>query len=146
MKKLLRVFALFVTVAAMASLTSCSKDKKDMIIGTWQFEKASVSINVDDPEIQAFFDEFFSEEEVNEEMKGMKVEFKADNTFVTYDADGEMEETSTWTLDGDQLTIDGDSMTVKSLTKSTLILESNESYEEEGVSAKIAMTLEFKRF
>lgn len=144
MKKLLRVFAMFVAVASMTAFTSCSKDKKDLIIGTWQFEKASVSINVDDPEIQAFLDEFFSEEVVNEEMKGMKIEFKADNTCVSYDADGEA--TSTWTLDGDKLTIDGDSMTVKSLTKSTLILESNESFEEEGISAKIATTLEFKRF
>lgn len=151
MKKVLRVFALFITIATMASLTSCTKDNSVKIIGKWTFENVSGIITVSDPTYQAWLDAMMEEEieEMQEEMRGMTMEFKSDNTVVMTSIDHETNqshtETSQYSVEGDQITIDGDAMTIKTLTGSSLILEVSDSFTEEGVTFTVVETVEFKR-
>ena len=151
MKKVLRVFALFVAVFAMASLTSCKKDNADLIIGKWQFDKATITVTVDDPTYQEFLDAFFGDfnEEMNEEMKGATLEFKSDNTLIATSIDSETHETETdtysYTVEGDKLSFDGEVMTITTLTKKSLVLEMSDTFDEDGISGKVVEILEFKR-
>ena len=145
MKKILKVLVLFVAVASMATMTSCKKDNAAQIVGKWQFEKATVSVSVDDPELQQMINEYISwmEMEVNEENHDLTIEFKSDKTCIA-SSEG-ISEAGTWSIDGDRITIDGDSMTIKELTNKKLVLEETESFDEEGAEGSMKVSLEFKR-
>ena len=155
MKKVFRLLTLFVVFGSMAALTSCGKDNQSQIIGKWQYEKASISASLSDPQIQEMVNAFIAlqEEELNEELKSGMIEFKSDNTFVSY-YNGEAEVTGTYSFENNKLIMvdpneEGDlaneEFTVKTLTGSQMILESVELYDNEGVTGTITTTIEFKR-
>jgi hypothetical protein len=148
MKKVFRILTLFVAIASMAAITSCSKDKASLIVGKWQYEKATIDLSIDDPEMQEYFDQIVAEEEnaMNEAMKDEVIEFKADNTYMTYYKD-EPEEPGQYSIDGDKLIMDDETFTIKSLTKSKLVLEIVETFteEEDDFNGTISSTLELKR-
>ncbi len=145
MKKILNVLVLFVAIASMATMTSCKKDNAAQIVGKWQFEKATVSVSVDDPELQATIDEYVNwmEMELNEENGNLTIEFKSDKTCIAT-SEG-LSETGTWSIDGNKLTMEGETMTIKELTNKKLILEQAESFAEDGVEGNVNISLEFKR-
>lgn len=151
MKKVLRVLSLFVMVGALASLTSCKKDNADTIIGKWAFDKITMSVETDDPEIEALMNEYIDYyiAETNDEMQGMTYEFKEDGTCTIYypafDDEEEYEYTTTYSVDGDKLTMEDETITIKTLNKNQLIFEEVEEDEEDGISYKLTMTVEFKR-
>ena len=146
MKKAFGIITMFVAIASMAFITSCTKDKEDLIVGKWKFEKANMTVTADDPEIQALIDQYlvFEIQELNEEMKSTQVEFKADGTYVATDEEGS-NDSGTWEIKGDFITFDGETWTINTLTKSTLILESSEIYDDEDIAGTWTMTLEFKK-
>jgi len=148
MKKAFKILTLFVAIASMACVTSCTKDKEDLIVGKWKFYKADVSITLDDPEMQAIMDQYLAVEveELNAEMQNDQLEFRGDHTCVNIDEDGESEP-GTWSINGDQLTVDGELITIKSLTKKSLVLEMVEAYEDEEdeMTGTWVFTIEYKR-
>lgn len=148
MKKAFKILTLFVAIASMACVTSCTKDKEDLIVGKWVFDNATVSVTLDDPEMQAIFDQYLAVEmeELNADMQGDQLEFRGDHTCISIDEDGESEP-DTWSINGDQLTVAGEVMTIKSLTKKSLVLEMVEDIddEEDEMSGTWVFTLEYKR-
>lgn len=148
MKKAFKILTLFVAIASMACVTSCTKDKEDLIVGKWVFDNATVSVTLDDPEMQAIFDQYLAVEmeELNADMQGDQLEFRGDHTCISIDEGGESEP-DTWSINGDQLTVAGEVMTIKSLTKKSLVLEMVEDIddEEDEMSGTWVFTLEYKR-
>ena len=153
MKRLIKLLVLFVAVGSMAAMTSCTKDKESSIVGKWQYVNATVDINIDDPELQQMLDWFIQaiQQNLDEENNGLILEFKSDNTVVsTYTYDGETTtETDQYSVNGDKLTVGTgeltEEMTIETLTSSKLVITSNESYDEDGISFTAKVTMEFKR-
>ena len=104
MKKVFRLLTLFVVVGSMAALTSCGKDKQSQIVGKWQFENASISVSLSDPQIEELVNNYitYQEELLNDELKSGTIEFKSDNTFTSY-YEGEVESTGTYTVENNKL-------------------------------------------
>lgn len=106
MKKALKVLSLFVMVASMALISSCSKEKS--IVGKWKFSSATVEISNVDPEIQEYLSDYLTaiQNGVNADFKDMVWEFKSDNTMT---ASGEMigtdSEKITYSLNNNKLTL-----------------------------------------
>lgn len=148
MKKVFRILTLFVAIASMTAITSCSKDKASLIVGKWQYEKGTISLSIDDPEMQEYFNQFLAEEEneLNEAMKDAIIEFKADNTYISYFKDEPTGEPGQYSIDGDKLTMDGEVINIKSLTRSKLIWEVVETFteEEDDFNGSVVSTVEFK--
>lgn len=152
MKKAFKVLAMFVMVASMAVLSSCSKE--DNIVGKWQFQTMTLSTDNSDPEIQQMFDAEVAF--INIFLKDMVWEFKSDNTLVASGLDEDLEmfsESATYSIDGSKLTIidaefpdEPEVYDIVTLNGSKLVLSQN--YEEEideGVIVQVKGTLEFKR-
>ena len=129
--------AMLLFVVSMTTLTSCKKEKAQLIVGKWECVTAN-----------------FTDEGVTESvpyLKGMTWEFKADGKVVADvpidDPDVEIiEADATYVVSGDVLTIksvesDGDIDTekylIKELTKSKLVLEERDNDE--------VLVLEFKK-
>ena len=135
MKKALKVMAMVLFVVSMTTLTSCKKEKENLIIGKWECTTAT-----------------YTEAGVTQSipwLNGMVWEFKANGTIISNGIDvddEEIEATATYVVSGDALTITGvdedgdiDSETylIKELTKSKLVLEER---DEDDV-----LVLEFKK-
>ena len=119
MKKLYSILTLFVVLASMASLTSCSKDNSGSIIGTWKC--TSVVITYDDGEVFDATGWIWNDD----------IEFKADGTFYMED---EFEGNYTYT--GNTLVLysgteDAESWTVKKLNGSVMEMEAREIDDED---------------
>ncbi|MBR6878455.1 MAG: lipocalin family protein [Bacteroidales bacterium] len=119
MKKAFSILTLFVVIASMASLTSCTKDNESGIVGTWKC--TSAVITYDDGEVFDATGFIFNDD----------VEFKADGTFYMED-----EYEGDYTVSGSTLvlyagTADEEVYTIKKLTGSALELEAREIDEED---------------
>jgi len=138
MKKTLKVMAMVLFVVSMVSLTSCKKEKANLIVGKWECTSASYT--------QAGITQSIPW------LNGMVWEFKANGTLIGSIPDDLVESdddaaSATYVVSGDVLTVsyvdedDGDiereSYAIKELTETKLVLEET----EDGVTA----TLEFKK-
>lgn len=152
MKKAFKVLAMFVMVASMAVLSSCSKE--DNIVGKWQFESMTMSGENIDPETQQLFDAEVAL--MNVFLKDMVWEFKSDNTLVASGLDEDFDMftgTATYSIDGKKLSIvdaefpdEPEVYDIVTLNGSKLVLSTSiEEEDEEGEIVKLTGTLEFKR-
>lgn len=151
MKTVFRVLALFVMVASMSLMTSCSKEKT--IVGKWKCDNAMVTIPgmEDIPEVQEILEYF--QEEMAEEYKGMVWEFRSDNTLVLSgegvdESDFEDVELR-YTVNDNKLTITAHSededveddvtvFNIQTLTNEKLELDMSET--EEGVTVNLSLS------
>lgn len=146
MKKALKVLAMFLVVASMAALSSCSK--KDSIVGKWQYVSATIETTSDIPEVQEAIQTY--EAMMDLVFADMVWEFKEDGTLVvtgTYVDDEIDDERVTYTVNGDKLTISGgefesETIDIETLTSKKLVLSMTEEDEDFGDIKEI---LEFKR-
>lgn len=130
MKKVLSILTMFVVIASMTALTSCSKEKN--IIGKWAF--SSVSLDYDGPnasEWNAIVAELEAEE--NEDMKGQTWEFT--ETKLTVAQDG-YTMTVDYVIDGDELVISlaGEELSrydIDKLTSRKMVLSMSETDGDE---------------
>ena len=150
MKKSLKTLAAVVLAALTLSLTGCTKDPADLIIGTWQ----------------AYFSEYTSTwgsqsytGTDNYENETSQVTYKNDGTFVTtttYTENGSTRthtENGTYVVNDKTLTMtftdEGESFTeaynIDEISNKELTLSMNESGTEEGVSYSYKMTIKFKK-
>ena len=127
MKKTMKIMAMVLFVASLATLTSCTKDYASKIIGKWKFksceavvEGQSYSIDVD--QLMAMYGASIDPDE-------LILEFK-DNGYVYADGDG-----TPYSVNGDKLTITAEGRTmeliISELTSSKLTLEYHDA--EAGV-------------
>ena len=127
--------AMLLFVMSMTALTSCNKEKTNLIVGKWECTTAT-----------------YTEAGVTQSVPwviGMVWEFKSDGTVISNSIDiddEEIEVSATYVVTGDALTItgvdeDGDIDTetylIKELTKSKLLLEERDEDE--------LFVLEFKK-
>ena len=118
----MKLLAMVLFVIGMTSLTSCTKDNSDLIIGKWKFDKASVSFGGESVEMTAadlaamMNLNGFSEDE-------FIIEFKSDGKVYASDEP----EPANYTVDGNKLTVftpeETFKMNITKLTNTTLIVE-----------------------
>ena len=132
--------AAVVLAALTLSLTGCSKDPEDLIIGTWLETEITMTVT----ESGRTQTEWLLEE-------GMVVEMtmKEDNTYVTYSkyVDGdESTDTGNWSITDDKLTMTSSDdvfefgpqvYTIEKLTKKDLILVQKEAFGDQSMEVKV---------
>lgn len=133
MKKAFKVLTMVCLVATMALMSSCAKDKEDLIVGSWKL--TNVESTPANPFAQIL-------------VNNMSFTFNADKTgTVAVNVFGENDESAcTWSIDNDKLTIkyvdeeDDEPIVadILSLDKKELKIQSVE--EEEGVRVTMDMT------
>lgn len=129
--------AMVLFVVSMTALTSCTKDNSDLIIGKWEFDKASVSFGGESIELTTSdlaammeLDDFSVDELI--------IEFKGDGKVYASDES----EPANYTINGNKLTVFTPDttfkMTITKLTNSTLIVEPEfDDQMPEGSKAEI---------
>ena len=132
MKKIVKVLAVVLFVVGMTALTSCSKDKTELILGKWKMTK--ITGTTQGMTYTISMDEFMEAYGV-EDAEDFIIEFKSDG--MVYAGD----EASPYSIVGNKLTISEDEdeieMTIEKLTSAKLIL----GHTEEDVD----MSIEFKK-
>ena len=124
-------------VIGMTSLTSCTKDNSDLILGKWKFDKATMSYGGESVQLTA------SDLAAMMDLQGISsdefvVEFKSGGKVYASDEP----EPANYTLDGDKLTVITPettfTMTITKLTNTTLIVEPQfDDQMLEGAKAEI---------
>ena len=105
MRKTLKLMAMLLCMATVATLSSCSKDYEDLIVGTWQWtQDSSDGVNWE----VAYF-------------AGVTVTFYADGTYVI------LGDICHYSVNGSIITFDDDAAEIVSLTKEELIIKNNPS-------------------
>lgn len=119
MKKAFGILTLFVVLASMTALTSCSKDNSGNIVGTWKC--TSVVITYDDGEVYDATGWIYNDD----------MEFKSDGTVYV-----ENEYECDYTVSGSKLVLyagtdDEEEYTIKKLNNSTMEWEGRDEDEED---------------
>ncbi len=129
--------AMVLFVVGMTSLTSCTKDNSDLIIGKWKFDKASVSFGGESVQMSAA--DVLAMMELNGLSEDELVfEFKSDGKVYAGDEPGP----ANYTVDGDKLKIIAPDTTfemlITKLTNTTLIVEPQfDDQMSDGAKAEI---------
>ena len=132
--------AAVVLAALTLSLTGCSKDPEDLIIGTWLESEITMTVT-ESGRTQT--------ESLLEEGMVVEMTMKEDNTYVTYrkyvDGD-ESTDTGTWSITDDKLTMTSSDdvfefgpqvYTIEKLTKKDLILVQKEAFGDQSMEVKV---------
>ena len=137
MKKAMKIMTMVLFVIGMTSLTSCTKDNSDLILGKWKFDKATMSYGGESVQLTA------SDLAAMMDLQGISsdefvVEFKSGGKVYASDEP----EPANYTLDGDKLTVITPettfTMTITKLTNTTLIVEPQfDDQMLEGAKAEI---------
>jgi len=139
MKKAIKIMAMVLFVASLATVSSCKKSNEKQIVGKWNLESVIIASGGESYEITGEELAILAEE-FGGEMINVTLEFKSDG--MVY-AQGEA--TAKYSVDGDVLTLsaDGESIQFKilELTSSKLSIEGSET--EEGMT--MTYTLNFKK-
>jgi uncharacterized membrane protein len=155
MKNSLKTLAAVVIAALTLSLTGCTKDAEDLIIGSW--EETSVTIT---SVVSGYTGEYaewngtHTETETPEAGESVVLTFNKDNTMSSvqnYEG-GTYTTSGTYTVDGNKLTMtisdsDGDTYTeaynIDNIDKKAMTLSFNESYTdtEDGQNAQVSVTM-----
>ena len=132
--------AAVVLAALTLSLTGCSKDPEDLIIGTWLESEITMTVT-ESGRTQT--------ESLLEEGMVVEMTMKEDNTYVTYSkyVDGdESTDTGTWSITDDKLTMNSSDdvfefgpqvYTIEKLTKKDLILVQKEAFGDQSMEVKV---------
>ena len=132
--------AAVVLAALTLSLTGCSKDPEDLIIGTWLETEITMTVT-ESGRTQT--------ESLLEEGMVVEMTMKEDNTYVTYSkyVDGdESTDTGVWSINDDKLTMTSDDdmfdfgpqvYTIEKLTKKDLILVQKEAFGDQSMEVKV---------
>lgn len=135
MKKTLKVMAMVLFVASLATLTSCKKDNASRIIGKWEFKSCEATVegqsfSIDVAQLMAIYGASIDPDD-------LILEFK-DNGYVYAGGDG-----TPYSVNGDKLTITADGraleLTISELTSRKLTLELH------NAEANMDMTMHFDR-
>ena len=137
--------------ALTLSLTGCSKDPEDLIIGSWEMTDMTFSMTS-----SATPDQPWTETFTPENGESYVLTFKKDGslTIVNTDADGTTTETGTYDVDDDKLTMtykddEGDNATetytISSIDKKQMILSNSASMTENGVTYTESITINLKK-
>ena len=136
MKKAIKIMTMVLFVIGMASLTSCTKDNSDLILGKWKFDKATVSFGGESMQLTA------ADLAAMMDLQGMSdefvIEFKSDGKVYASDEP----EPATYTIDDSKLIVITPEttfpMTITKLTNSMLIVEPQfDDQMPEGAKAEI---------
>ena len=124
-------------VIGMTSLSSCTKDNSDLILGKWKFDKATMSYGGESVQLTA------ADLAAMMDLQGISsdefvVEFKSGGKVYASDEP----EPANYTIDGDKLTVISPettfTMTITKLTNTTLIVEPQfDDQMLEGAKAEI---------
>ena len=137
--------------ALTLSLTGCSKDPEDLIIGSWEVTDMTFSMTS-----SATPDQPWTETITPENGESTVLTFKKDGTLtiVDTDADGTTTETGTYDVDDDKLTMtykdeDGDTVndtfTITTIDKKKMTLNESATGTEEGVTYTESLTINLKK-
>ena len=133
MKKTMKLFAAMFCAAMVFALTGCSKDYENDIIGSWKV------ISITETET------YQGETQTNSETpEGLNIlTFNSDHTYQA-STDGQVEDSGTWSIDGDKLTMnsveDGAQNFTIDIDGSDMTLTASMSFGSEG-SYKMIMKL-----
>lgn len=137
--------------ALTLSLTGCSKDAEDLIIGSWEVTDMTISMTS-----SAAPDQPWTETMTPEEGESTVLTFKKDGTLtiVNTDATGSDTETGTYKVDDDNLTMtykdeDGETnnetFTITSIDKKKMTLNVSVTETEDGVTYTESLTINLKK-
>ena len=136
----MKTFMAVVLAALTLSLTGCTKDPEDLIIGTWvETEITMTMVENGQTHVESMLEE------------GLTVEMtmKEDNTYVSlskYESGEESTDTGTWSINDDQLTMTSNDdifdfgpqvYTIEKLTKKDLILVQKEAFGDQSMELKV---------
>ncbi len=113
MRKTLKLIAMLLCVAAVATLSSCSKENEDLIIGKWEIVKCTSNLSGED-----------------NSMIGIIWEFKTDGMM---SANGQ---NVSYSIDGNNIILMGGwfSGTITTLTKSKLVMELSSAFNTDEMT------------
>ena len=136
MKKALKAMAMLLFVFSMTALTSCNKEAENLIVGKWECTTATYTdegSTYSVPELIGMIWEF----KANGDLIGTLLDVEDDDytAEASYVILGNVLTITSTDLDGD---IDTESYVIKELTKSKLVLEETDEWDETAV-------LEFKK-
>ena len=136
MKKALKAMVMLLFVFSMTALTSCNKEAENLIVGKWECTTATYTdegSTYSVPELIGMIWEF----KANGELIGTLLDVEDDDytAEASYVILGNILTITSTDLDGD---IDTESYVIKELTKSKLVLEETDEWDETAV-------LEFKK-
>ena len=132
--------AAVVLAALTLSLTGCTKDPENLIIGTWEETEITLTM-VENGQTHV--------ESMLEEGMTVEMTMKEDNTYVTLSRceDGEEStDTGTWSINDDKFTMTSDDdmfdfgpqvYTIEKLTKKDLILVQKEAFGDQSMEVKV---------
>ena len=146
MKKSLKTLAAVVLAALTMSLTGCTKDPSDLIIGTWQAYYSEV--------VSTFMGQTYTSTN-NYENQTSLTTFKKDGTFETSDTENGRTTTSngTYVVKDNTLTMTFtednesyvESYVIAEINKNDVTLTASESGTDEGVSYSVDITFKLKK-
>ena len=136
MKKALKAMAMLLFVFSMTALTSCNKEAEQLIVGKWECTAATYTdegSTYSVPELIGMIWEF----KANGDLIGTLLDVEDDDytAEASYVILGNILTITSTDLDGD---VDTESYVIKELTKSKLVLEETNEWDETAV-------LEFKK-
>lgn len=144
--KSIKTLAAIAFAALTLSLTGCSKDPEDLIIGSWEVTSMTMSLTSSEAPGQPWTETFTPEEGESTVMT-----FAKDNTLTIVNTEDGRTETDngTYSVDDNTLTMtyDGDTQTftISKIDKKNMTLTYSESGEEDGVTLTESLTIELAK-
>ena len=150
--KSIKTLAAIAFAALTLSLTGCSKDPEDLIIGSWEMTSMTMSLTSSETPDQPWVETWSPEAG-----ESTVLTFNKDNTMtITETADGHSEtENGTYNVDDNTLSMtytveDGpltktQTFTISKIDKKNMTLTANESGEEDGVTLTESLTIELAK-
>lgn len=150
MKRVFKLLSMFVMVASMAFVTSCSKENS--IVGKWKFSNATVELSNVAPEVLELIDLDMYNTMANNMYKDMVWEFKSDHTVsatIFFDGQQEAEDGITYEVKNNKLIFtdpteeEGEQvleMDLVTLDAKNLVVSFSEEDDETGMITTMTMT------
>ena len=153
--KSLKTLAAVAFAALTLSLTGCSKDPEDLIIGTWDETEITVTSIISGSPIEDENGTFT--DSMLEEGQTAEMTMNKDYTYVSYSKYATGEESTdhgTWSIADNKLTMTSSDdefgfgpqvYTIETLTKNDMILTMSESYSESGMNMSYEIKIVCKK-
>ncbi len=148
--KSIKTLAAIAFAALTLSLTGCSKDPEDLIIGSWEVTSMTVSLSSSNAP-----DQPWNETWTPENGESTVLTFKKDNTVTIVNTENGRTETENGTYDVDDNTLtmtiteeEGpttQTFTISKIDKKNMTLTENESYTEDGITFSESLTIELAK-
>ena len=145
--KSIKTLAAIAFAALTLSLTGCSKDPEDLIIGTWEVTSMTMSLTSSEAP-----DQPWTETVTPENGESTVLTFAKDNTVTIVDteSDGHYEtETGTYSVNDHTLTMtfegDSETYTISNIDKKNMTISASESGVEDGITYTESLTIELAK-